>query len=60
VNWIQRGHIHYSAPYQVMTGVRGYEVWIYSKQKSGMLGREIATLPAAKSLCEAHKSKEAA
>lgn len=59
MNWVKKSENHYSAPYQILSGVRGWSVFVYSTKASGCLGREIPNLDAAKFICEAHKTKEA-
>jgi len=54
MNWVQRGEKVLSYPYQIYHGVRGYEVWIFSKTKSGVIAREIPNLDLAKSIAEKH------
>jgi hypothetical protein len=58
VKWIQRDNIYLSAPYRVVSNVRGFEVWFSKKNQYGILGREFVTLGAAQSFCAAHKAKE--
>lgn len=60
MNWVKHGEIWKSSPYQILSGVRGWEVWLYSRQASGCLGREVPNLDAAKFIAQAHKDKEAA
>lgn len=55
MNWIQRGQAHLSAPYRIVGSIRGFEAWVFSRNQSGILGREIPTLDRAKALCEKHK-----
>lgn len=54
MNWLQQGSRHVSAPYQIVSNVRGYEVWLRTKERYGVLGREIASLAKAKEFAEAH------
>jgi hypothetical protein len=58
VNWVQRGNRWLSSPYQIVSNVRGYEAWIYSAKKSGVIAREIKTLVEAESICEKHAMVE--
>ena len=59
-SWIQQGNRYLSNPYQIVSNVRGYEVWLRTKERYGVLGREIQTLDGAKQFCEAHAKKNAA
>lgn len=58
MKWLQQGNRHLSAPYQIVSNVRGFDVWLRSKERFGVLAREIATLPKAKAFCEAHHAKD--
>jgi hypothetical protein len=51
-SWIQQGNRYLSNPYQIVSNVRGYDVWIRTKDRYGVLGREIQTLEKAKQFCE--------
>lgn len=59
MKWVYRSHAWFSSPYQVLSSIRGWEAWIYSKKQSGLLGRQL-TLDQAKALCEQHRAKEGA
>jgi hypothetical protein len=59
-SWLQQGNRWLSNPYQIVGNVRGYEVWLRTRQRYGVLGREIATLEKAKQFCDAHARKNAA
>lgn len=60
--WVQRGDCAFSNPYRIVRSIRGFELWSFEPNKSGCLGREIATLEQAKGLAERHaqKAREAA
>jgi hypothetical protein len=60
MKWITRGRTHLSAPYSIVSAVRGYEVWYQTKGKYGCLAREIPTLEKAKDFCLVHVAKEKA
>lgn len=55
MNWKKNGHRYLCAPYQILSSVRGFESWVYSRNQAGCLGREISSLEKAKDLCEKHK-----
>lgn len=55
MTWLPLGQSHISAPYRIVRGIAGYECWCFSRNQSGILGREIETLDKAKALCEKHK-----
>jgi hypothetical protein len=59
-SWVQHGNRWLSNPYQIVGNVRGYEVWLRTKERYGVLGREIQTLDKAKQFCEGHARKNAA
>lgn len=59
MNWLQQGSRWLSNPYQIISNVRGYEVWIRTKDRYGVLGREIVTLEQAKLFCEVDARKRA-
>lgn len=60
--WVQRGDCSFSNPYRIVRSIRGFELWSFEPNKSGCLGREIATLEQAKAFAERHaaKAKESA
>jgi hypothetical protein len=58
MNWITRGSATLSAPYRIISNIRGYEIWLSAGDKYGVLARQIQTLAAAKEYCEKHKAKE--
>lgn len=60
MNWLDRDGSSVSGGYRISRLAHGYSAWLFSRKQSGCLGRRIATLDAAKKLCEQHKSKEAA
>jgi hypothetical protein len=60
MKWLDRGGISVSSPYRVLRDTRGWSAWIYSKAKSGCLGRGMATLKEAQKLCEKHKASQVA
>lgn len=60
MNWLQQGNRHLSAPYQIVSNIRGFEVWYRTRASYGVLAREIATLAKAKEFAEAHHAKGAA
>ena len=53
MNWITRGECAMAAPYRIVHSIRGFELWVYGKERSGCIGREIATLRKAQDLAEA-------
>lgn len=55
MTWKKNGHRYLSPPYQILSSVKGYECWIYSRNQAGCLGREISSLEKAQDLCEKHK-----
>lgn len=55
MTWVQRGNKYASYPYQIYQDVRGFSAWIFSKDQSGLLGKEVMSLDKAKGLCEKHK-----
>jgi len=57
MTWLKHGEGWASEPYQIVSGTRGWSLWIYSRKEAGCLGREIPTLDAAKFICEAHSSR---
>jgi len=59
-SWIQQGNRWLSNPYQIISNVRGYEAWLRTKERYGVLGREIPTLERAKQFCDEHAKKGAA
>lgn len=59
MNWIKRGHRYLAAPYQILSSIRGYEAWIYSRNQAGCLGRELPSLEKAQALCEQHRVLQA-
>ena len=60
MKWVQQGNSHLSAPYRLVSNVRGFEVWLNTKAKYGVLAREIASLAKAKEFAESHAKKEVA
>jgi len=60
MNWIQRGNRHLSAPYHIHSSIKGWEVWLNSKNHYGVLARELPSLVAAKAYAEQHAKKEVA
>lgn len=54
MNWIQHGNRYLSNPYQIVGNVRGYEVWLRTKERYGVLARELVSLGKAKEFCESH------
>jgi|HubBroStandDraft_5_1064220.scaffolds.fasta_scaffold111108_2 hypothetical protein len=59
MKWIQRDNgVHLSAPYRIVSGIRGFSIWFSKKDLYGVLARELPTLQNAKDYCEAHKAKE--
>jgi hypothetical protein len=58
VKWVTKGKVTFSAPYRIISCVRGHEVWIASKDRYGCLGRELRTLQAAQEFAEAHRAKD--
>lgn len=58
MKWLQIGKTWCSGNYQLLSSIRGREVWTYTKQKSGCLGREIATIEKAKAFCENYDARE--
>jgi hypothetical protein len=54
VKWIQQGNSHLCAPYRLVSNIRGYEVWLNTKSKYGVLAREIGSLAKAKEFAEKH------
>lgn len=58
MKWLQQGNRYMSSPYQIVSNIRGFEVWLRSRERYGVLAREISTLPKAKEFCEAHRAKE--
>jgi hypothetical protein len=59
MNWIKasvEGNWR-SGPYLIVRNVAGYEAWIYSKARSGCLGRRMTRLDEAKALCEKDAAK---
>lgn len=57
MNWLAQGNSHLSAPYRIVSNIRGFEVWLNSKAKYGVLAREIPSLAKAKEFAEAHHAK---
>jgi hypothetical protein len=57
MNWVKHGKKILSYPYQIYHNVRGYEVWIFSKTKSGVSAREVPNLDLAKIVAEKHALK---
>lgn len=55
MKWLQRGNRYLSAPYHIHASVRGWEVWLNTKSKYGVLARELPSLIAAKEFCEKHR-----
>jgi hypothetical protein len=58
MNWMQIGKTWRSGNYQLLSNIRGWEAWYYSKQKSGCLGREIPTLDKAKAFCDYYAAQQ--
>lgn len=58
MKWVQIGKTYRSGYYQVLPTIHGWEAWLYSKQKSGCLGREIVSFDKAKTLCETHAAQQ--
>jgi hypothetical protein len=58
MKWIERpdGN-HYSSPYRIYRGVRGFNVFIYA-DKSACLAQQVASLEYAKQLCADHQAKQ--
>lgn len=57
MNWLAQGNSHLSAPYRIVSNTRGYEVWLNSKAKYGVLARELPSLAKAKEFAESHAKK---
>lgn len=57
MNWLQRGNRHLSAPYHIHSSIRGWEVWLNTKAKYGVLARELPSLAKAKEFAESHAKK---
>lgn len=60
MNWTPAGTDWVCSPYRVCWGARGYSAWVYSRTESRCLGHGLATLKAAKILCEQHEKQVAA
>jgi hypothetical protein len=60
MKWISQGNRWLSAPYQIHSTIRGYEVWLNTKQKYGVLAREIPSLAKAQEFAEKHRAKDPA
>lgn len=53
MKWIEKQHRHLSAPYQLLSSIRGWEAWIKTDTRFVCLGRELK-LEEAKNLCLKH------
>lgn len=59
MKWLQRADgVHLSAPYRIVSNIRGFSVWFSKKDQYGILARELPTLAKAQEYCESHKAKE--
>lgn len=57
MNWELREQVHFSGPYRIIHGVRGYSVWHYEKTSS-CIRREIRTLDEAKLTARNHAATQ--
>ena len=58
MRWLDRDGSSVCAPYRVVRGVRGFSAYVYSKERSGLLGQGMGTVKEAKELCEKDKAKQ--
>lgn len=60
MNWTVQGNCVLSLPYRLFQSIHGWEVWLRTKDKYGVLARGLSSLNAAKAYAERHKAQQSA